>query len=266
MSGTVPALEMAFFRNFFGWVFIMPLVARAGFGVLKTQRLKMHMVRAFFGTGAMSFWFVGLSMIPLSEATALSFTVPLFTTLGAALLLGETVRVHRWMALVVGFIGALIIIRPGFQTVEPGQLVILASSAFISGALLSVKKLSSTEHPMSIVFYMGVFMTPMSLVAAFPVWVWPQPDHYIWLVAMGMFATTGQLFMANAMKVADASVSMPFNFSNMIFASLIGYVFFGELADIWVWAGAILIFTSTFYIVHREAKLNKARETIVPRP
>lgn len=262
LSGVIPPLEMAFFRNFFGWLFMLPVVATAGAHTLKTKRIKLHFIRALFGTGAMSCWFTGLTMIPISQATALNFTVPLFTTLGAVLVLGEVVRIHRWMAMIVGFMGALIIIRPGVQDIEPGTLIILASSFFISCALLSVKHLSSSEHSTAIVFYMGLFMSPISLIAAIPVWVWPQPEHYIWLVAMGVFASTGQLGMARAMAAADASVSMPFSFTNMLFASAIGYVFFGEVADMWTWIGACVIFCSTLYIVRREAKLSKKSKPI----
>jgi drug/metabolite transporter (DMT)-like permease len=260
LSGEIPALEMVFFRNLFGWLFIIPFVAYAGFHTLKTKRIKMHGIRAVLGTAAMSCWFLGVTMIPLSEATALGFTVPLFTTLGAALILRETVRVHRWMALLVGFAGTLIIIRPGIQTVDTGALVVLASCIFISAAVLSVKRLSSSEHPAAIVFYMGLFMTPLSLIGAGAVWVWPEPEHYPWLMAMGLVASMGQVGMARAMAAADASVSMPFNFTHMLFASFIGYVFFNDTADIWTWVGAIIIFSSTVYIARREAKLAKSKE------
>ncbi|WP_135075394.1 DMT family transporter [Terasakiella sp. SH-1] len=257
LSGEIPALEMVFFRNFFGWLFMLPFVWWAGLSILKTKRIKMHGVRALFGTAAMSCWFLGVTMIPLSDATALSFTVPLFTTLGAVLFLGEVVRMHRWMALIIGFIGALIIIRPGIEEIAPGMLVILASSVFIAAAFLSVKHLTSSEHPWAIVFYMGLFMSPLSLIGASTVWVWPEPEHYPWLIAMGVFASSGQIGMAQALKAADASVSMPYTFSHMIFASLIGYVFFDELADLWTWVGAVVIFSATFYIARREAKLAK---------
>ncbi|SCA57318.1 conserved membrane hypothetical protein [Candidatus Terasakiella magnetica] len=257
LSPHIPALEMVFFRNFFGWLFMLPFIAHAGFSILKTKRIKMHGIRALFGTAAMSCWFLGVTLIPLSEATALGFTVPLFTTLGAALVLGETVRLHRWMALIVGFIGALVIIRPGLQEIEIGTMIVLASSVFIACALLSVKHLTSSEHPMAIVFYMGLFMSPLSLIGASTVWIWPQAEHYGWLVAMGVFASSGQIAMAKAMQAADASVSMPFNFSHMIFATFIGYFFFNEALDLWAWVGAIIIFSATIYIVRREAKLAK---------
>ncbi len=263
LSGSIPALEMVFFRNLFGWFFIIPFVLFAGVHTLKTKRIKMHGIRAVFGTAAMSCWFLGLTMIPISEATALSFTVPLFTTLGAALILGETVRVHRWLALLVGFAGTLIIIRPGLQAVDQGALVVLASSIFISCAVLSVKRLSSSEHPAAIVFYMGLFMTPLSLIGASTVWVWPEPEHYPWLIAMGFVASMGQIGMARAMAAADASVSMPYNFTHMLFASLIGYVFFQDTADGWTWAGAIVIFSATLYIAQREAKLAKSKDVAI---
>ncbi|MDV7338319.1 DMT family transporter [Terasakiella sp. A23] len=257
LSDDIPALEMVFFRNFFGFLFMLPFISVGGLGILKTKRMNMYGLRALFGTAAMSCWFLGVTMLPLSEATALSFTVPLFTTLGAVLILGEVVRIHRWMALVVGFIGALIIIRPGFEEIEIGALVVLASSFFIACAVLCVKSLSRTEHPTAIVFYMGAFMTPLSLIGAVPVWVWPEPEHYIWLVGMGVFASSGQIGLARAMKAADASVSMPYSFTNMIFASMIGYYFFAETLDVLTWVGACVIFASTLYITRREALLAK---------
>lgn len=264
LADDLPALEMVFFRNFFGWVAILPFVLHAGVHILKTRRIKMHGIRAVFGTAAMSCWFLGVTLIPLSEATALSFSVPLFTTLGAALVLGETVRVHRWMALAVGFAGTLIIIRPGLQVVDTGALVVLASSVFISCAVLSVKHLSSSEHPVAIVFYMGLLMTPLSAIGASAVWVWPEPEHYFWLVSMGVVASMGQLAMARAMKAADASVSMPYSFTHMLFAALIGYIFFGDVADVWTWVGAVIIFTSTLYIARREALHAKSLIKVVP--
>jgi len=255
MSAEIPALEMVFFRNLFGLVFMLPVVAMAGISTLKTKRLKLHGLRALFGTAAMSCWFVGVTLIPLSEATALNFTVPLFTTLGAALVLGEVVRKHRWIALIVGFAGALVIIRPGLQEIELGTFVVLASSIFISCALLTVKHLSRSESPTAVVFYMGLFMTPMSLAGAYSVWIWPEPEHYPWLISMGFIAAIGQLGITKAMQAADASVSMPFSFTHMIFASIIGYLFFAEIADVWTWVGAGIIFGATLYIVRREAKL-----------
>lgn len=262
LSPDIPALEMAFFRNIFGLVAIIPVVWMAGFKTLKTKRIKMHGLRAVFGTAAMSCWFVGVTLIPLSQATALNFTVPLFTTLGAALVLGETLRRYRMMALLVGFAGAFVILRPGFVDIEPGVFVILSSSLFISAALLCVKHLSSSEHPAAIVFYMGLFMTPLSFLPASMVWVWPDMHHYPWLIAMGLFASAGQIGMAKAMKAADASVSMPFTFTHMVFASIIGYVFFEEIADLWTWVGAGIIFVATVYIVRREAMiLKQARAT-----
>ncbi len=257
MSGVIPALEMVFFRNLFSWLFMMPVVAHAGWHTLKSKRIKTHLLRAVFGTVAMSCWFMGLTLIPISQATALNFTVPLFTTLGAALFLGEVVKKHRWIALCIGFAGTLIIIRPGVEELELGAILILASSVFMSCTFLTVKRLSSTDHPATIVFFMGAFMTPMSLVAAVPVWVWPTGTDYFWLIGMGLSAALGHFAMAKAMSYADASVSMPFSFTHMLFASAIGYFFFAETVDLWTWVGAGVIFASTLYIVRRESKLKK---------
>lgn len=260
MSTYLPALEMVFFRNLFGFLFMLPAVYMAGLKTLRTQRIKGHLLRALFGTGAMSCWFIGLTLIPISQATALNFTVPLFTTLGAALVLGEQVRFHRWMALIIGFGGALIIIRPGVSEIETGALLVLGSSLFMSCTFLTVKRLSSSEHPAAIVFYMGLFMTPISLLAALPGWVWPEVSYYPWLIAMGLSAALGHFAMAKAMSCAEASVSMPYSFTHMIFATAIGIIFFNEVPTLWTWAGATVIFASTVYIVRREAVIARQKK------
>ena len=262
MSTHYPSVELVFFRNLFGFVFMVPLalklVSKDGWVGLKTTRLKTHLIRAVSGSFAMGCLFTGVGLLPLADFTALTFTAPLFVTLGAALFLGETIRLHRGGALIVGFIGALVIIRPGAGVLEWGAVFALAGAFFMASTMLIVKSLSRDDKPTLIVFYMGLLMTPISFMVALPVWVWPQLDHLPWLIAIGFVAAGGQIAMTKAMSLAPASVVTPFNFLQMIFAASFGYLLFNEGLDTFTVLGSVIIFVATVYITLREARLKKS--------
>lgn len=254
----IPPVQVAFVRNFVGLVLMVPWIARLGFGTLRTKRFGLHACRATTGLGAMFLLFTALAHIPIAETTALMFTTPLFATVGAALILGETVRRRRWIATACGFVGAIVILRPGGAMLAWPALFALGSAACIAGSMLLVKTLSKTESPVTMVFYMGLLMTPMSLLPALFVWTRPTPEMWALMVATGAVATLGQIGMARAFAAAEASAVLPLDFSRLLFAALIGFVVFGELPDAWTWVGAAIIFGSALYIAHREMAL--ARE------
>jgi len=262
VSAEIHPIEVPFFRNFFALVVMLPWFARVGFEGLKTRRLGVHGFRALSGVIAMCALFTAVSLMPLAEVTALTFTSPLFATAGAALVLGETVRVRRWTATVVGFAGTLIILRPGIETLTPAAMIALLAAAFIATSMLSIKSLSATESPNVIVLYMGLLMTPMSLVPALFVWTWPTLEAWAWLAAIGVVATLGQLAVARAFAAADASAVMPFDFFRLVFTAALGFALFGESLDVWTWVGAGVILASSVYIARREARLGK--ETPAP--
>jgi drug/metabolite transporter (DMT)-like permease len=264
VSPEIHPFEAAFFRNLFGTIFILPWIFYAGWDQLRTGRPTMHVVRSVLGLAAMLLLFTALSMLPLADVTALSFTAPLFATVGAALLLSEHVGARRWTATLVGFFGALVIIRPGAGTFTGASLVALASAVAIAAAQLSVKSLSRTEHPNAIVLIMGLLMTPMSLFPAAFVWTWPNWSTFLWLLLLGLVATIGQVFLVRAMQAADASAVMPFDFSRLIFASALGWLMFGERPDAWTWVGAAIIVAATVYIARREANLARQTRAAVP--
>jgi drug/metabolite transporter (DMT)-like permease len=254
MSGSLHPFELAFFRNLFGLLFMLPWLFKDGLKMLKTERLGLHAFRSTIGLGAMLCWFSAVAMMPIAEVTALSFTTPLFATIGAAVFLGETVRVRRWAATVAGFIGAVVIIHPDSIDIGFGSSLVLMASAFMSMAALSIKSLSRTETASTIVLIMGLLMTPLSLIPALFYWNMPQPTDYLWFVALGLFATIGQIAMARAFASADVSAVLPFDFSRLIFAAILGYLFFAESPDIWTWLGAAIIFSAALYTAHRESR------------
>lgn len=257
VSVTVHPFEAAFFRNLFGLAFMMPWLLNSGFGALATRRPGIHVVRALFGLSAMLCLFTALSLLPLAEVTALTFAAPLFATAGAALVLKERVRLRRWTATLAGFVGVVIILRPGSEIVSPAALVALGAAVFMAGAIVSIKSLARTEQPAAIVIYFGLLVTPMSLVPALFVWTTPSPQLLLWFLLIGLAATVGQILMTRAFAAAEASAVMPFDFSRLVFVSVFGMILFGERPDAWTYVGAAIIMASAVYITHRESQLGK---------
>lgn len=258
-------LQVLFFRNFFAATAILPLVLRAGLGTsLRTGHFKLHLSRALVGITAMYLWFYAVTLLPLAEATALNFTVPLFATAGAALVLGETVRLRRWSATIIGFVGVLIIIRPGFQELTPAMALPVAAALFMAMAALMVKRLSDTETPLTMVLYMNLFMVPISFVPALFVWSWPPLITWLEVIAVGALGAYAQILIAKGFQRADASMVMPFDYSRLPFIALLAYLVYGEVPDLWTWVGAGVIAASAIYIARREAQVARERATLRP--
>ncbi len=257
VSQVVHPFEAAFFRNLFGLALMMPWLLRSGLAALATRRLGMHMVRAGFGLSAMMCLFMAVSLLPLAEVTALTFAAPLFATAGAALVLKEGVRLRRWTATLAGFVGVLIILRPGAGIITAAALIAIGAAVFMAGAMLSIKSLSRTEHPAAIVIYFGLLVTPMSLIPALFVWTTPTPQLLVWFLLIGVAATAGQILMTEAFAAAEASAVMPFDFSRLVFVSIFGMIFFGEQPDAWTYLGAAIILAAAVYITRREAQIGR---------
>ncbi|NCF27273.1 MAG: EamA family transporter [Gammaproteobacteria bacterium] len=260
VSDGMHSFEIVFFRNLFGLVAILPLALRAGIGSLKSRQPGLQLLRSAFGLVAMFTWFYALSVVPIAQATALSFTSVIFGSIGAALLLGERMRLRRWSAVLAGFAGTLVILRPGFGDVDPTALIVVLSSICWAGALLTVKRLSATDSVVCIVTWNSILLTVLSLPLAIPVWVTPSTEQLLWLSLIGLLATLGHLAMTGAFKASDATVVFPVDYTRLLWATVIGYLAFGEIPDIWTWIGGTIIFASTTYISYREATLRRARE------
>lgn len=246
--------ETAFFRNMFGLLVLAPVIFREGLAPLRTKRIGLHALRGGLQSIAMLSFFTALSLTPLAQVTALSFTAPLFAALGAALILGEAMRIRRWTALLIGFAGALIIIRPGVLPLDTGTLLTLLASTMWATAMLVIKTLSRTDSSITLTLYMGIFLTPLTFIFALYVWVWPTAEQLIWLMFLAGMGTLGHLCMAQAFRQADATVVLPFDFTRLIWASILAFVFFAELPDLWTWVGGAIIFSAATYIAFRESR------------
>ncbi|NUB21615.1 EamA family transporter, partial [Azospirillum formosense] len=210
---------------------------------------------------AMLCWFYSVTHMPLPDATALSFTIPLFVTAGAALFLNETVRARRWAAVLVGLAGVMIVVRPGDTTLDPAILVMLLHCVAAAATTLQVRALATSDGVMVVVAYMGLFLTPMALVPALFVWEWPSWTALGWLVLLGGVLTLGQLAMTRAFKLAPASAMMPYDYARLPFTALLAWPLFGEAMDLWGWVGAGVIAASALYTAHRDAAQSRAERS-----
>ena len=253
------ALEVVFFRNFLALLIMVPWLIRQGPGVMKTRRIGLYTARSLFNIIGMAAGFTALTLIPLAEATALSFTAPLFATVAAALFLGEVVRARRITALVIGFAGMLIVIRPGVEAVSTGALLALLNSVTIAITIILVKKLTDTERPATIVTYMALLQTPMALVPALFFWVWPEPITWLWLIGLAGAGTAGHLMYTRAIQLAEVTQIQPLDFIRLPMIAILAFFIFDQVPTIWTWIGGAVIFASTAYVTHREAQLARER-------
>ena len=258
VSGELHPFEIAFFRNVFGLIVIVPWLMRYGLGLLKTPKLELHLLRSGLNVIAMLCFFYALSVTPLSEVAALSFTAPIFATILAVLVLGEVVRMRRWLAILFGFAGTFVAIRPGFAEVGLGSMLLIIQAVLWAGALVVIKILGRTDSSITIAAYMTLLMIPLSLVPALLFWQTPSLDQLGWLVLIGVIGTLAQLLMTQALKEGEAAVVMPVDFFKLIWAAILGYVFFAEVPGVYTWIGGTMIFAAATYIAYRESVLRQA--------
>jgi drug/metabolite transporter (DMT)-like permease len=254
-SSQLHAFEIAFFRNFFGFVFALPLLMHHGMGILKTDKLSLYVGRCLIGIVSMLCGFYAIVHLPLAKAVTISYSTPLFVTILAVLFLGEMVRLRRWTAVGLGFIGVLVIMRPGADSFDANTLVALTAAVLSAIVAISIKVLSRTEKPDAIVLWTTMLWVPLSLVPALFVWTWPTGWTWAWIVAAGFFGTAGHMFWTRALKRGDASMLTPISFMQVPIVALLAWWLFDETVTAWTAAGAAIIFVANAYIAHREAQV-----------
>ncbi|NUS39130.1 MAG: DMT family transporter [Lysobacter sp.] len=263
-SKTLSTFEIAFFRNIFGLLALLPLLLRGGAGLPRTRQLPKYLLRSTIGIGSMLCGFWAIGHLPLSQAIALSYSTPLFVTIAAVFWLGEQVRKRRWAAVIVGFLGVLVVVRPGTSGFTLGSLVAVMAAVFSAVVAIQIKQLSRMDPPDTIVFYTYAFWVPLSLVPALFVWQWPQGHAWAWLLLTGLFGTGGQLLWTRALRLGDVSALTPISFMQLPVVSTAGCLLFGETVDRWTVLGATIILGANAYIAHREARLARQAATHAP--
>ena len=254
LSSDYSTAQLAFMRAVIALGFVAPLILRNGISVMKTDVFPLHLLRSFFTYGGMMCWFYAVSVIPISDYTALLYFQPIFTILFAMLILREKAGPRTWAAVAVAFVGALIILRPGFQDISLGMIATLATALLFAGVNTCMKFLSRTDSAAVMVAYVSILMLVLSAVPAWLYWTDPVLADAPAILGIGIFALLGQYAITRAIAVADARVIQPFDFSRLITAALLGWIVFGETSDAYTWAGALVILCASYYVIVFERK------------
>lgn len=257
VGSEVHPFEIAFFRNLFGLLVLVPVVMRAGLASLATRVPHLHAIRGVLNAIAMLLWFYGVTLTPLATVAALSFLAPLFATVLAALVLRERVGPRRIAAVLIGFAGALLILRPGLEPPQLGEILVTLSSLAWAGALIDIKLLARTEPSVRITVYAALFLLPITFACALPFWVWPNGRALVLLFLVGALGSLGQVAVAQAFREAEATQVLPADFTKLVWAVLLGWVLFAERPDLLAIAGGTIIFGAVLYVAWREAQLRK---------
>ncbi|MEI2454685.1 DMT family transporter [Lysobacter firmicutimachus] len=258
-SHSLHTFEIAFFRNLFGLLAVLPLLLGARRADLRTRQLPKYFVRCLIGICSMLAGFWAIGHLPLAQAISLTYSTPIFVTIAAVVFLHEQVRARRWLAVAAGFVGVLVIVRPGSAEFSVDSLAALLAAVLGGVISIQIKQLSRVDSANTIVLYTYAFWVPMSLIPALFVWQWPQGVDWVWIVAAGVFGTGGQVLWTHALKLGEVSALTPISFMQLPLVAAAGWLWFGESLDRWTVIGAAIILGSNAYIAHREAVLARRR-------
>lgn len=261
LGSTIPAPEAAFIRYALGLLLVLP-----AFRPLLRQRpsptaMKLFIIRGLVHGIAVMLWFYAMARIPIAEVTALGYTAPIFVTLGAAMFFGERLYFRRIMAVAMGFVGAMIVLRPGFQEVSSGQLAQLAAAPLFAMSFLLAKGLTREFSAAAIVAMLSLFCTLTLLPGAILQWRDPTLDEVAWLGLTAVVATTGHYTLTRAFAAAPLTVTQPVGFLQLVWASALGILVFGEAVDPFVILGGGIVVAAVTYISHREAAAARRMRT-----
>ena len=259
LSSEMHAVEIIFHRSAIAAVALAAWFLWRDISRLRTRVLKAHMGRSALNFAGMTLWFQAIVAMPLAEATALHFTLPLYTVILAALFLRERVGWRRWAATAVGFLGALIVLRPGAVPISAPAMMVLASAAFYGGAVVMIKLLTRTDAALPIAFYSNLLMAAIALVPTIFLWQGPALSDVPLILALAAIGTAAPYCFTRALINLDASVVAPLDFLRLPFTAFVAWLIFVEVPDRWTWVGAAVIFGSTTYVARREARLKERK-------
>jgi drug/metabolite transporter (DMT)-like permease len=259
VADEVHPFEIAFFRVLTNLLLMLPFALRTGRAIFQSTNHKAYAVRGLFGFSFLLTYFPGAALVPVSDSQALIFMSPLFAAAMAVIFLGERMRARRVTALIIGFCGAVIILRPGFDEVNIGALLVIIGAFANAACNVMVRHTTRTDHPDTAVFYLMVYTLPLISIPALFVWTNPTMLQLATMVGVGFFATLNQRFLSRAFAASEATAVLPFDFARLPFAALVGWIVFAEVPDIWVWVGGAVIFLSSVYIARREAQTNRTK-------
>lgn len=264
LAGEIPTFELVFFRNLIAMVVLIPIVLRQGVGLPDRSQLPFYGMRIMFAFSAMVFLFYALARMPLADVYALQYTIPLFTILLAVVFLRQKADIHSWAAVFVGFVGTLIVMRPGIIEITLAAMGAITAACLSAGSNTTIKILSRKDNAEAITLWTNIGMLPLALIPMIFVWVTPTAAQWPLIIGVGVVSSIGGYCFTRAVSAADARIVQPFQFSRMIFATAIGWIMFSEFPDLWTWIGAAVIFGASYYIVYREGLARKAAQKAQP--
>jgi drug/metabolite transporter (DMT)-like permease len=238
LTAELPVFVLMLWRSCLGVLFIMPFVLWAGGRPLRTGRIRWHLMRNVTHYSAQFCWFVAISLIPLAEVVSIEFTMPIWTAILAGIFLGERLTPLRVAAVLLGFVGILVILQPGLTPVGPGQAAALYAAVVFAVSVIMTKSLTRTEDSLTIVFYMFSLQGVIGLVPALYVWVWPSLDKWPWLLALGVAGTASHFCLAKAITAADTGIVIPMDFLRVPLTAVLGWFLYAEGISLWLVLGA----------------------------
>ena len=246
-----------FLRFFFGFLIIIPYILKTKFKVFNTSNLKIHILRSALNLPAMLLGFAALAILPLEKITAIHFVVPLMVTILAVIFLKEKIYLYRSLALIIGFLGVLIILRPGIVDISIGIYMALTSSLIWSVVIILTKKVSKDDSAITILSHQYFYMSLFSLPLVIYFWDLPNLKTIIFILCAAISGTILHIALNHAYKLVDVSMTQPYSFLGLVVSSVIGYFVFSDKPDLYTWLGASVIFCGVILISYRELQLNK---------
>ena len=258
LSDTMNTFEILTLRSIVGLAITFAFVMRFGWHEIRTERLKLHLVRNVFHFGGQFGWFLGISLLPLATVFTLEFTIPVWAAMLAVIVLRERLHHARIIAIICGFGGVLIIMKPGAEVVDLASLIVVGAAFGYAVSYITTKPLVVTDSPLAILFYMNLMQLPFGLVPAIFTWVQPTTNDVLWIVLVGVTALTAHYCVTRAFQVADTLTVIPLDYLRMPLVAVIGYVFYQESFELTLFAGAIVIIAGNYYNIRYEAILIKS--------
>jgi drug/metabolite transporter (DMT)-like permease len=251
LAPEIDVFQIVFMRNAFSIVFMMPWLMKVGLGAMRTNQIGKHITRGFLSSANVTLLFAAVALIPIADMAAINFLQPVLGAAIAGFVLGEVAGRRRWLAISMGFVGAVLVVRPGFAEFNLGIGLALCSA--LAGALVSImiKTLVRTDPPDTIAAWLFVTQSLILLVPAIMVWQTPTPEQWALFALIGFMSVILQRTYNRGIQAADVSVAMPFNFTRLIWAALLGWIVFAEFPDTWTWIGGTVIFISSIWLTRQ---------------
>ena len=266
LGDDMPAAQSAFLRYLLGLVFLLPMISSLRAVTFTKSSLGLFGLRGFIHALGVILWFYAMTQIPLAEVTAMNYLSPIYVTIGAALFLGERLAARRIIAVVIAFLGALVILRPGLREISPGHIAMIGTAILFAGSYLMAKRMSGQVNAAVVVGMLSITVTICLAPFAAAVWVTPTAAQIFWLFWVAAFATAGHYAMTLAFAAAPVTVTQPVTFLQLVWAVALGALVFGEALDGFVILGGLIIMGSVLFITWREAVLRKQNRATLPQP